>query len=72
MVIYLVGGLEPWNFMIFQKQLGMSSSQLLLKLHDFSEGLVGQPPTSIVIPVIPLLSHYYPIIIPLLSILKPY
>jgi hypothetical protein len=24
----------------------MSSSQLLLKLHDFSEGLVGQPPTS--------------------------
>ena len=46
MVIYLVGGLEPWNFMIFQKQLGMSSSQLLLKLHDFSEGLVGQPPTS--------------------------
>ena len=25
---YLVGGLEPWNFMTFRIQLGMSSSQL--------------------------------------------
>ena len=30
--------LEPWNFMTFQKQLGMSS-QLTNTLHHFSEGL---------------------------------
>jgi len=36
--IYLVGALEPWNFMTFQKQLGISSSQLTNSLHDFSEG----------------------------------
>ena len=32
----LVGGLEPWNLMTFQKQLGMSSSQLTNSY--FSEG----------------------------------
>ena len=26
--IYLVGGLEPWIFLTFQKELGMSPSQL--------------------------------------------
>ena len=39
---HLIGGLEPWNFMNFQKQLGMSSSQLTF--HCFRG--VGQPPTS--------------------------
>jgi len=39
--IYLVGALEPWNFMTFQKQLGISSSQLTNSLHHFSEGSTG-------------------------------
>ena len=39
---HLIGGLEPWNFMTFQKQLGMSSSQLTSR---FFRG-VAQPPTS--------------------------
>ena len=33
--IWLVGGFKPWNFMTFQKQLGISSSQLTKS--DFSE-----------------------------------
>jgi hypothetical protein len=40
----LVGGLEPWNFMTFHVQLGMSSSQLTIR-PSFFRG-VGQPPTS--------------------------
>jgi len=41
--ICLVGGLEPWNFMTFQKQLGMSSSQHF-PTPSFFRG-IGQPPT---------------------------
>ena len=47
--------LVVWNMFYFSIQLGLSSSQLTV---IFFRG-VGIPPTSIVIPVIPLLSHYY-------------
>ena len=39
--IYLVGGLEPWNFLTFQKELGMSPSQLTNSF--FQRGWNHQP-----------------------------
>jgi hypothetical protein len=49
----LFGGLQPWNFMTFQKQLGISSSQLTNSM-IFQRGGVGQPPTRQFLPVNPL------------------
>ena len=47
MVIYLVGGFEPWIFMTFQKQLGMEQSSQLTKSIIFQRGrYYGIPPTS--------------------------
>jgi len=41
-VNWLVGGLEPWNFMTFHERLGILSSQLTTSY--FSEGYVYHQP----------------------------
>ena len=78
---YLVGGLEPWNFMTFRIQLGMSSSQLTKSI-IFQDGRSttnqlqwpyygniaisdGRSTTNQI--NIPLTSHEYLILIPMIS-----